>query len=1037
MDRTLFAFIWRYSKRDQLILLALTVLSFPFLYISLELPKKIINDAIGAVNSTISVWGIRLTQVEYLVFLCVLFLAAVLASGVFKMRINTYKGTVSERMLRRLRFQLLDRMMRFPAPYFRTTSQGELVSMIPSEAEPMGGLMGDAVAQPVFQAGQMLTIVAFLFMQSVWFGLAAIALIPLQAWLIPMLQRQINLLNKDRIVEIRHLSSEIGETAAGISDLRANGGWRFRSALLTDRLGRIFEIRFKIYQKKFFMKFLNNLITQLTPFFFYLVGGYLAINGQISVGALVAGLAAYKDIAAPWKELLDYYNQVQDMSLRWTIVMDRFAPKSMIDERLIDNIPDEIPRLKGDISIKDVTVTDEDGNLVLEDISLDIPAGSRLAIQGGNAAECAALAGLLTREVMPTRGRVEIGGRDLSTVHQAVIAARIGYAHSQPYLFDGTLGQNLLMPFSMHSGDPKDSDWAKSRAGVEARRSGNCPDPVDADWFDPSIGGYTDRDDVGSWWFRLIQAIGQDEEIFRRALQLRISPEVHRDLASAIVGLRDTVQERIADKGLDDIVFRFDPDLFNPAVPLAGNLLFASPRSPISSNGIEMARMFRDLIESEGLSLQALNIGQSVVDTLLHTFGHDGTDHPLFRRVGLDPDQFRRLVEIVSKRRVRGDDGLDGDEQLLLMTVPFTLTAEQIGAGFPERLQKRIVEVRKSHRETLRRMSAKLFVPVSPETYLPRLTVLENALYGRISLHAGARADDVEDVVAELLSDEGLRWRIARLIFDLHTGMGGANLPKTLHERAAFSRAALKRPDLLIFDRVLESHDSAARAAARNNLRELLPDTTTIFMERKFRNPSEYDMLIELKDGRIDGAEVSVTGSGSEGTEEFRHKLRAISATELFSRLDARNQRLLAFSARWYSARTDQVIFRAGQPSDAVYLCLSGRAELRWANAEPGDKPITVVEPGRLIGDLSVIMKEPRTMDLVAVEKTRFLRIGAEEFRDVIEADATVAVALLETVAGHLQAVVGFLEKRGMDMKRITAEEDGEAFDEITSKENA
>lgn len=1037
MERTLFAFIWRYSKRDQLILLALTVLSFPFLYVTLELPKKIINDAIGAVNSTITVWDVRLTQVEYLIVLCFLFLAAVLASGLFKMRINTYKGVVSERMLRRLRFKLLDRMMRFPAPYFRTTSQGELVSMVTSEAEPMGGLMGDAVAQPVFQAGQMLTILAFLFVQSVWFGLAAIALIPLQAWLIPMLQRQINLLNKDRIVEVRHLSSEIGETAAGISDLRANGGWRYRSALLTDRLGRIFEIRYKIYQKKFFMKFLNNFITQLTPFFFYLIGGYLAINGKISVGALVAGLAAYKDIAAPWKELLTYYNQVQDMSLRWTIVMERFAPKSMIDERLIENIPDEIPRLTGDISLKDVTVTDEDGNVVLEDITLDIPAGSRLAVQGGSAAETAALAGLLTREVLPTRGRVEIGGRDLSTVHQAVIAARVGYAHSQPYLFDGTLGWNLLMPFAMHPGQPQDPDWARSRAGIEARRSGNSTDPLLADWFDPTIGGYADRDDVGSWWFRLIQAIGQDEEIFRRALQLRISPDVHHDLAAAIVALRDTVRDRIEEKELDDIVFRFDPDKFNPAMPLAGNLLFAAPRSPVVTNGLEQARMFSNLIHSEGLSLQALNIGQSVVDTLLHTFGHDGTDHPLFRRVGLEADLFRRLVDIVSKRRIHGDAGLDEDEQLLLMTVPFTLTAEQIGSGFPERLQKRIVEVRKSHRETLRRISAKMFVPVSPETYLPRLTVLENALYGRVSLHAGSRAQDVEDVVAELLSDEGLRWRIARLIFDLHTGMGGANLSKTLHERAAFSRAALKRPDLLIFDRVLESHDSAARAAARNNLRELLPEATTIFMERKFRNPHEYDMLIELKDGRIDGANLPVAGPGSEVSEEFRHKLRAIAATDLFSRLDARNQRLLAFSARWYSARTGQVIFRAGQPSDAVYLCLSGRAELRWASAEPGDKPITVVEPGRLIGDLSIIMKEPRTVDLVAVEKTRFLRIGAEEFRDVIEADATVAVALLETVARHLQATVGFLEKRGMDMKRITAEEDGEAFDEIAQQDPA
>ncbi|MEM7318781.1 MAG: hypothetical protein AAF408_07140, partial [Pseudomonadota bacterium] len=47
--------------------------------------------------------------------------------------------------------------------------------------------------------------------------------------------------------------------------LRANGGWRYRLAQFTDRLGQLFEIRFKIYQKKFFMKFLNNLITQMTP----------------------------------------------------------------------------------------------------------------------------------------------------------------------------------------------------------------------------------------------------------------------------------------------------------------------------------------------------------------------------------------------------------------------------------------------------------------------------------------------------------------------------------------------------------------------------------------------------------------------------------------------------------------------------------------------------------------------------------------------------------------------------------------------------
>ena len=286
MEPTIFAFIWKYSKRQQIMLLLFTLASFPFLFVTLELPKRIINDAIGSTTDNIPLLGFTLTKIEYLLVLCFAFLAMVLISGMMKMRINTMKGVLAERLLRRLRYQLVSRMLRFPKSYFRTTSQGELVSMVTSEAEPMGGLMGDAVAQPVFQAGQMATVVIFLFMQSLWFGLASIALIPLQAWVIPKLQRQINLLNKERIHEVRQLASEIGESAAGISDLRSNGGWRYRLAMFTDRLGRLFEIRFKIYQKKFFMKFLNNFITQLTPFQFYLVGGYLAISGQITVGAL-------------------------------------------------------------------------------------------------------------------------------------------------------------------------------------------------------------------------------------------------------------------------------------------------------------------------------------------------------------------------------------------------------------------------------------------------------------------------------------------------------------------------------------------------------------------------------------------------------------------------------------------------------------------------------------------------------------------------------------------------------------------------------
>lgn len=1005
MEPTLFTFIWKYSKKQQLVLLVLTVLSFPFLYASLELPKQIINDAIGSPTDTVRVFGVQFTQVQYLLILCFAFLATVIVSGVMKMRINTMKGILAERMLRRLRFTLIHRTMRFPKSYFATTSQGELVSMITSEAEPMGGLMGDAIAQPVFQFGQMMTIVTFLFMQSVWFGLASIALIPLQAWLIPKLQRQINLLNKDRIQEVRQLSSEIGESAAGISDLRTNGGWRYMLAQFSHRLGKLFEIRFKIYNKKFFMKFLNNLITQITPFLFYSVGGYLAIKGEVTVGALVAALGAYKDLSGPWRDLLTYYNQVQDMSLRWEIVTERFAPDNMIPENLFVGEPETIPRLTGDICLHNVTVRDDDGKTVLEDIDLTIPQGARVAIKSANAAERSALAQVLTRELLPVQGDVTIAGHDLRDLHQAVIAARIGYAYSRPYLFDGTLGDNLLMPLRTRPQHEQESQTAPSKWQIEAERAGNPTDSVSDEWIDPGLAGLEDIDDIRDWWFQLVEAMGIDEFMFRRTLRSQFNPVQHPTLARDVVALRQTVAQRLREKGLDRYVYRFDPTSFNPAVPLGGNLLYAAPSHDISPDILAGDGRFTAMLRAHDLDNDAMTISCAVLKTLDQTFGRDGADHPLFLRLGITKDMYHRLLDIEKRRRAKGDEAISDKERALLLTVPFLLTAEQIGPDFPEKYKDKILSIRNTQAEQLRASMDGLFIPVEPNAYIERMTVIENALFGRVSLMAGAHADDIEDVVADAMNEAGLRRRSAAIIYDLPSGLGGNNLPTVFQERAAFSRAGIKRPDVLILDQALASHDSESRLRTRLKLRELLPDSIMIFMEDRFAHPEAYDLFIEIKDGRIDGISKTRMYEEEDETADLSRKLKIISSTELFSGIDGRNQRLLAFSAKWYEATPGQVIFARGQSPDAAYLCVSGEAVLEWPEEDGSARPVSQVTPGRLIGDLSVITNEKRQLNLVAQSPCSFLRIGAEELRAVVESDAGVAVQLLETVAGYLTSL--------------------------------
>ena len=1026
MEKSLFKFIWKYSKREQVIQLLITLLTFPVLFATLELPKRIINDAIGGTGENIVLLGISFTQIQFLILLCAAFFVAVVTNLVFKMRLNTMKGVLSERLLRRFRYQLLTRVLQFPRPYFRNTSQGELVSMVTSEAEPMGGLMGDILSLPVLLTGQMLTILIFLFAQSFWFGMAAVALIPLQAWIIPKMQRQINLLNKKRTHEVRKLAADIGETAAGVSDIRINGGLRYRMSMFSNRLGNLYDIRFEIYQKTFFMKFLNSLINQLTPFFFYAVGGYLAIRGEISVGALVAALAAYKDMSSPWKELLAFYNQTQDMALRWEVVTERFAPKTLVDKHLLEGTPSTVENLKGDIEISDVTVRDEDGQPVLENINLTIPQGARVAVKADNETAALAFADLLTREVIPQRGSIRIAGHDLNSLHQVTLARAIGYAHSNPHILQGTLGENLLMPFKNKPVDALAGDSGDNSFRSKAEQSGNSIDPFHTQWIDPTIAGLESSDEIQDWWFQLVEAMGIDDFMVRRALRSRLDIEGQRELADAIVQLRPEIAKRLAQAGVDDIVQVYHPDKFNPLSPLGSNLLYALPTSALSQQSLSEVDNFVRILREQGITDEVMQLSTTLIENLLATFGNDGTDHPLFRRLNLDEELYQRLSAIIKKRREVGDEGLPLEDYSLLLTVPFAFSAEQIGPAFDETFKQRVLKIRKTSAKQMVQAMDGLFETIDPAKYYPVLTVMGNAIFGRVSRIAGVREAVIEDIIVDVLSEHGLRRQAAQTIYDLETVSGGINLPAVFRERVAFSRAGIKKPDILILGNSLASHDSQARDLMRERVSTLMPDTTKIFIERKISRPENYDLFVEIVDGRIDGGARQQGLQDLDTRQDLNRKIDVIAKTEMFAKLERNQQSLLAFGAQWFSAESGRKIFTTGEEADAAYLCIEGLAGLYWPAANGETRLISEVVPGRLIGDLSVILNERRSLNLVALEDSLFLRIGATDLMAVIENDAMAASSLMRSVADNLSGAVDTL--RAM---RMYATERGVDFSEF------
>ena len=167
-----------------------------------------------------------------------------------------------------------------------------------------------------------------------------------------------------------------------------------------------------------------------------------------------------------------------------------------------------------------------------------------------------------------------------------------------------------------------------------------------------------------------------------------------------------------------------------------------------------------------------------------------------------------------------------------------------------------------------------------------------------------------------------------------------------------------------------------------------------------------FDAVFELRQGRMVSGEMPEGVDGdSVASVDLARKLRALEQTDMFSGLNRKQLRLLAFGARWFQAKKGDVVFLKGDaPTDGAYVLLEGEADLILPKAGEPDQLIATVGPGTLVGELGLIRDEPRALSMIAATDLKCLRLGAEEFLAVVENDAATAFKLLQVVAGYVNS---------------------------------
>ncbi len=886
MESKLFKYIWQHSRREQVIILMIVLLSQVFYFLSLDLPKAIVNRAIqgeafqdgnlttrflevtvnppdflaGMLGSDpITLFpGIQLEQIPYLVALCLAFLVLVIINGLFKLQINTQKGRMGERMLRRLRYELFDRCMRFPQIHFRKVKPAEVATMIKDEVEPLGGFIGDAFVQPAFLGGQAITALAFILVQSVWLGSVAIAILLVQAVVIPKLRKKILILGKERQLTARALAGRVAETIDGSPDIHIHDTSNWERADIVERLGKIFIIRFQLYQRKFAVKFLNNLLAQITPFLFYLVGGYLALTGRLDIGQLVAVIAAYKDLPGPIKELIDWDQQRQDVQIKYEQVIDQFQPEGMLPPELQKVVEEDSGPLEGSLEISGLVLHDESGNRQIEGLSAKIPLNEHVAIVGGGGSGRDALGPVLARLVPPNAGTIQVGGMDLTTLPEYISGRRLSYAAQDPYLFPISVRENLIyglrhrpLHHRDYEGDERD---AFDRFARETRRAGSPLLDTGADWTDYEAAGVDGPEALEAKLFELLRMVELDEDVYRLGLFGRVNPEQRPEMAERLVAARQALRERLASSDYAGLVETFDPQRFNRNLSIGENLLFGTPVGDrFDLQNLAGNPQIVALLEREGLTEDIVKLGAGVAETMIELFADLPPGHPFFEQFSfIDADELPDYRNLLARTDKRSAAELDPDDRRRLMALAYPYSEARHRLGLvDEALEERLLAARAHFAETLPENLRGAIAFYDPERYNANASLQDNILFGRLAYGQAQAQQRVGALIEEVLSDLGLHEDVMRVGLDFEVGIQGKRLKQLQRQKIGLARAVLKDPDLLIANEPLSAADVGAQRRVIDNVLKAREGRGVLWLLHRANFAEHFERVLVMKDGRI------------------------------------------------------------------------------------------------------------------------------------------------------------------------------------------
>ena len=386
-------------------------------------------------------------------------------------------GWVGQRVLQDLRVRMFAHLQSLSVSYYSRRQAGAIISRLTNDVQALDQLVTDGVVTLFGSTLTLLGTAVILFVLDVELALLTFLVFPvlgIASFVFRIISADAYTLTR---VKVAALTAYLQESLSGVRVMRLFAQERRHRSRFSElnEENRAANMTTVNLNAAYFPGV--ELLSGVVQAGILLYGGLQAVQGDVTIGVLVAFIAA----------LQNFFDPIQQLSQLYTTYQAGMAALAKIFE-LLDEAPDledrpgatELPPVRGEIRFDGVTFAYQGREVdpALADVDLVIPPGQTVALVGSTGAGKSTFAKLVARFHDPTRGRVLVDGHDLLDVTQGSLRKQLGIVPQEAFLFSGTLADNIA--FGRPGATPGDVRAAARAVGADGFIEA-LPDGYDTD----------------------------------------------------------------------------------------------------------------------------------------------------------------------------------------------------------------------------------------------------------------------------------------------------------------------------------------------------------------------------------------------------------------------------------------------------------------------------------------------------------------------------------------------------------------------------